>query len=162
MIHPATTRSVLLPPHGPYIGATAAASLAGGTATGRAFPPSYHGDPDVSALFPCPAVEALLDNGLRIARGERADDLSPVLKLSVPFDGAAWLLLSILPNLPDLAFGIVDDGCGNPVRGYADLATIAATRGDAGFPVERCLHFEAEGDFAWYLARAECHGMIET
>ena len=80
----------------------------------------------------------------------------------MPFDGAAWLLLSILPRMPGLAFGIVDEGCGNPKRGYADLATIAAARGDAGFPVERCLHFEAEGDFAWYLSRAECHGTIET
>ena len=163
MIHlAAAARSVLPSPHGPYIGAVAAASLAGRAATGRPFPPSYHGDPDISALFPRPAVEALLDNGLRIARGERADDLAPVLKLSVPFDGAAWLLLSILPRMPGLAFGIVDEGCGNPKHGYAVLATIAAARGDAGFPVERCLHFEAEGDFAWYLSRAECHGTIET
>ena len=93
MIHlAAATRSVLSPHVLPYIGAIAATSLRGGGHV-PTFPSSYHGDPDVSALFPCPAVEALLDNGVHIARGERADDLAPVLKLSVPFDGAAWLIV---------------------------------------------------------------------
>lgn len=48
-----------------------------------------------------------------------------------------WLLASLDPESPDLAFGLCDLGLGCRKTGGVSLTEIAEVRGKLGFPVER-------------------------
>lgn len=140
---------------------TAPAPIAGPVPA--SYPPSYHDDPDVSNLLPRSAVERLVDHGLLVALdAEQIEALHPVLKVSVPFGGPAWLLVAIDADDRDTIHGIRDDATGSPVRATFTLGEMQAARGDAGLPAERDLHFRAEGNLAWHFARAECYGSLNA
>lgn len=125
------------------------------------YPPTYHGDPDVSNLLPRAAVERLVDHGLLVALDvETLMELHPVLSVCVPFGGPAWLLVAIDADDRALIHGIHDDATGNPRMATFRLADMLSARGDAGLPAERDLHFRPDGDLAWHLAHAECHGTL--
>ena len=64
--------------------------------------------------------ERMLANGRR----EQTDDSfgpEPVVKLILPSLGMAWLLTSLDPNSPGLAFGLCDLGFGTPELGSVSL-----------------------------------------
>ena len=134
------------------------------TAATRALPelpPSYLGDPDALNLLPTLAVERLLDNGRRIAMtGD--DDVPPVVKLFTPDAGCTWLLVSLDPDEPDHAYGLADLGLGCAELGSVSIAEIKSVRGAVGLPVERDLHFTAEGKLGWYADRARVSGSINA
>ena len=143
----------------PTTGITSATPPIGGVPA--SYPPTYHDDPDVSNLVPKSAVERLIDHGLLVALGaELVEVLYPVVKVTMPFGGPAWLLVAIDADDRNVIHGIRDDVTGDPVRATFTLAEMLAARGDAGLPAERDLHFRAEGDLAWYEDRARVHGTL--
>ena len=87
--------------------------------------------------------QRLLRNGQ--ASRERDIDHVPVVKLFTPDASATWLLTELDPDDPDRAFGLCDLGLGCPELGYVSLAELAALRGPMGLPVERDMHFDADG-----------------
>ena len=124
-------------------------------------PASYLGDEDALNLLPTLAVERLLDNGRRIAMTGN-DDVEPVVKLFAPDAGSTWLLVSIDPDEPDLAYGLCDLGLGCAEIGSVSIAEIKSIRGAVGLPPERDLHFEAEGTLGWYADRSRVSGSIRA
>ena len=127
----------------------------------RAIAPSDHGDPDGLTLLPAPAVERLLDNGRQIARtGD--DDLQPVVKLFTPDANCTWLLVSIDPDDPDLAYGLCDLGLGCPEVGSVSITELGTVRGAVGLPVERDVHFVPKGTLGLYAERARRFGTIHA
>ena len=124
-------------------------------------PPSYLGDEDALNLLPALAVERLLDNGRKIAMTGN-DDVEPVVKLFTPDAGCTWLLVSIDPDEPDIAYGLCDLGLGCAEIGSVSIAEIKSVRGAVGLPPERDLHFEAEGTLGWYAERSHVSGSIRV
>jgi len=78
----------------------------------------------------------LLANGERFAADSDFDPL-PVVKLFTPDAGATWLLASLDPEEPDIAFGLCDLGLGYAELGTVRISEIADVRGAIGLPVER-------------------------
>ena len=126
-----------------------------------AIAPSDHGDPNGLTLLPAAAVERLLDNGRRIARtGD--DDLEPAVKLFTPDANCTWLLVSIDPDAPDVAYGLCDLGLGCPEVGSVSIAELRTVRGAVGLPVERDVHFVPEGTLGFYAEKARRFGTIHA
>lgn len=103
----------------------------------------------------------LLANGAEFERHE-AFDPAPVVKLFTPDAGATWLLASIDPECPDIAFGLCDLGMGCPEIGSVRLSEIASTRGALGLKVERDLHFVGKKPLGAYAEDARRAGAIGT
>ena len=123
--------------------------------------PGDHGDPDGLTLLPARAVERLLDSGRHIARtGD--DDLEPVVKLFTPDANCTWLLVSIDPDDPDLAYGLCDLGLGCPEVGSVSITELRSVRGAVGLPVERDVHFVPEGTLSLYAEKARRFGTIHA
>jgi len=104
---------------------------------------------------------ALLANGDAFARNENFDP-SPIVKLFTPDGSATWLLASLEPDAPDVAFACCDLGLGSPELGSVLLSEIAAVRGRLGLPVERDLHFVATKPLSAYAREARVRGAIVT
>ena len=115
-------------------------------------------------LLPKSILDQLAANGRtnqeRIAAGEDTIDFEPVVKLFTPDAGATWLLTEIDPYDPDIAHGLCDLGLGFPEIGAVRLGEIRAVRGRLGLPVERDLHFLADGTLSAYAERARQAGGI--
>ena len=103
----------------------------------------------------------LLANGAAFARNENFDPY-PVLKLFTPDGSATWLLASLDPDAPDVAFACCDLGLGSPELGSVLLSEIAAVRGRLGLPVERDLHFTATKPLSAYAREARVRGASVT
>jgi len=103
--------------------------------------------------------EQLLANGLS-NHGNR--DPYPVVKLYTPDACATWLLTEIVPDQPDVAFGLCDLGIGFPELGYVSLSELAALRGPLGLPVERDLLFIAKKPLSHYADDARINRYIRA
>jgi len=115
-------------------------------------------------LLPNSILNQLAANGRtnqdRIEAGEDTFDFEPVVKLFTPDAGATWLLSETDPEDPDIAHGLCDLGLGFPEIGSVRLSEIRAVRGRLGLPVERDLHFKADGPLSAYAERARAAGGI--
>ena len=115
-------------------------------------------------LLPKSILDQLAANGRsnqeRIEAGEDTIDFAPVVKLFTPDAAATWLLTETDPYDPDIAHGLCDLGLGIPEIGAVRLSEIRAVRGWLGLPVERDLHFRAEGTLSAYAERARQAGGI--
>jgi Protein of unknown function (DUF2958) len=90
-----------------------------------------------------------------LRNGEIPDaDPMPVVKLFTPDAGCTWLLASLDPEDPDLAFGLCDLGLGFPELGPVSLAELRALRGRLGLPVERDKGFEGRYPISVYAEAA--------
>ncbi len=94
----------------------------------------------------------MLKNG-EIAERNPAFDPHPVVKLFTPDGAATWLLASLDPTDPDIAFGLCDLGLGFPELGTVRLSEIAAIRGKISLRIERDRHWTATAPLSAY-ARA--------
>lgn len=101
----------------------------------------------------------LLANSARFDGNEDFDPF-PVLKLFTPDAGCTWLLASIEPDRPEIAWGLFDLGLGCPEMGSVHLCEIAMVRGRLGLRVERDLHFTARKPISAYARDARLAGMI--
>lgn len=86
----------------------------------------------------------------------------PVVKLFTPDAQATWLIFSVSPTEPDLAFGLCDLGMGFPELGYVSLHELAQLRGVLGLPVERDRHCTLKDNMGAYANRASILGRIEV
>lgn len=103
----------------------------------------------------------LLANGEATRANPDADPF-PVVKLFTPDAQATWLLTELMPDEPDIAFGLCDLGLGSPELGYVSLIEIMSVRGQLGLPVERELSFEADKPLSAYAAQARSLGCIRA
>ena len=109
--------------------------------------------------------ETLLENGRRqepVRGTEEEIDFYPVVKLFTPDAGCTWLLTELLPEDPDIAFGLCDLGVGSPELGSVRISEIEAVRGVLGLPVERDLHFKADKPLSHYAREASQLGCIKA
>lgn len=78
-------------------------------------------------------------------------------------DGAAtWLLASLDPEYPDIAFGLCDLGFGCPEMGSVCLSEIETVRGRMGLRAERDIHFVGQTPLSAYARDARRAGKIVT
>ena len=101
----------------------------------------------------------LLANGAEFDRNEDFDP-APAVKLFMPDGGGTWLLASLDPGCPDIAFGLCDLGFGFPEMGSVRLSEIERARGALGLPVERDLHFIPDHPLTAYALNASRAGRI--
>lgn len=94
-------------------------------------------------------MQRLLRNG-----ADPDADPAPVVKLFMPDGGATWLLTSIDPDDPDIAFGLCDLGVGFPELGCVSLTELRDLRGRLRLPVERDKWFEAVHPISVYAEAA--------
>ena len=103
----------------------------------------------------------LLANGAEFNRNPDFDPI-PVVKLFTPDAGGTWLLASLDPEDPDIAFGLCDLGMGCPEMGSVSLAELKRVRGNFGLPVERDLGFVGIKPLSAYSRDAQRVGFIVT
>jgi hypothetical protein len=103
----------------------------------------------------------LLANGEATRKNPDADPF-PVVKLFTPDAQATWLLTELMPDEPDIAFGLCDLGLGSPELGYVSLIEIMSVRGQLGLPIERDLSFEADKPLSAYADQARSLGRIRV
>lgn len=104
--------------------------------------------------------EQLLENG---RKGQfDSHDPMPVVKIFTPDAGATWLLSEIIPDQPELAFGLCDLGLGYPELGYIHLPEIMSLRGKLGLSVERDESFRPTKTLQAYAEQALRHGYINA
>jgi len=101
--------------------------------------------------------QQLLANG---ANPDPNRDPCPVVKLYTPDACSVWLLSEILPDWPDVAFGLCDFGQGNPVLGFVSLTELETVRGPFGFRVTRDPDFVADRPLSVYATEARYTGRI--
>lgn len=101
----------------------------------------------------------LLAHGAEFNRNEDFDP-PPVVKLFTPDAGATWLLASLDPESPEVAFGLCDLGVGCPEMGSVYLTEIEEVRGALGLRVERDLHFVGSKPLSAYAAEARRAGGV--
>lgn len=101
----------------------------------------------------------LLANGHALLTDPNFDPW-PVAKLFTPDAGATWLVTMIDPEEPRCLWALCDLGLGFAEYGTVWLPEIEELRGHIGLPVERDLHFEAEGPISAYIAISAPAGRI--
>jgi hypothetical protein len=92
----------------------------------------------------------LLANGAATL-ADPSHDPWPVVKLFTPDAGATWLVTEIDPDEPNRLWALCDLGLGFAEYGTVWLSEIEELRGKLGLPVERDLHFEAQGPISAYV-----------
>lgn len=103
----------------------------------------------------------LLANGAAFNRNPDFDP-APVVKLFTPDAAATWLLASLDPEEPDIAFGLCDLGFGCPELGSVRISEIESVRGRFNLPAERDLGFVGCKPITAYAAEASSAGTIVT
>jgi hypothetical protein len=107
--------------------------------------------------------ERLLEAGKRQADADRAGHRCalPVLTC-LRFKGGTWLLASLRPDEPNLAFGLCHWSGGPPEMGYVDLRQLASLRYDSGKGVYEDPMFQSADrlDLTQYADMAEIAGCI--
>lgn len=96
----------------------------------------------------------------KLLRNHALENPRPVVKWFTPWGGATWLICSIDPEEPRLAFGLCDLGLGFPEIGDVWIPEIEALRGPAGLRVERDMFFEPSMTLTEYADQARADGRI--
>lgn len=107
-------------------------------------------------LIPDDIRQRLLVNGA----AERETDHVPVVKLFDPSGAATWLITEMMPDEPDILFGLCDLGFGCPELGYVSLTEIESAKGPLGLGIERDLHFVGRFPLSVYAEAARVAGRI--
>jgi hypothetical protein len=111
---------------------------------------------DKPALITPEIRDRLLANG----SAKRETDHVPVVKLFFPCSAATWLITEMMPDNPDILFGLCDLGMGFPELGYVSLSELEAVRGPLGLGIERDASFEPKHPLSVYADAARLHGII--
>lgn len=97
--------------------------------------------------------DRMLANGRR-EQSEESFDPEPVVKLILPGLGMTWLLTSLDPQSPEIAFGLCDLGFGTPELGSVSLDELAHSTGPLAPKVYRDPGFVARKPLSAYAADA--------
>ena len=84
----------------------------------------------------------------------------PVVKLFNPVGAATWLIASVEPDNPDIAFGLCDLGMGFPELGSVSIEELSNYKGPLSLGIERDLHWEADKTLGEYADIARQHQQI--
>ena len=84
----------------------------------------------------------------------------PVVKLFNPVGAATWLIASVEPDNPDIAFGLCDLGMGFPELGSVSIEELSNYKGPLSLGIERDLHWEANKTLGEYADKARQHRQI--
>jgi Protein of unknown function (DUF2958) len=101
-------------------------------------------------LFTEDHKQKLLANGHESGRNPDFDPW-PVVKLFTPDAGCTWLVTEIDPEEPNRLWVLADLGMGFCEYGTVWLSELLELRGRLGLPVERDLHWKAEGPISAYF-----------
>jgi hypothetical protein len=115
-----------------------------------------NGEADKPALITPELRSRLLANG----SAKQETDHVPVVKLFFPCSAATWLITEMMPDNPDILFGLCDLGMGFPELGYVSLSELEAVRGPLGLGIERDAGFEPKHPLSVYADAARLHGVI--
>ncbi len=107
-------------------------------------------------LMPDDIRARLLANGA----AEAETDHVPVVKFFDPTDAATWLITEMLPDDPDILFGLCDLGMGCPELGTVSLSELQSVRGRLGLGIERDVYFTARYPLSVYARAADIAGGI--
>lgn len=108
------------------------------------------------------ARQQLEENFRKTEKGLSPNDLFPVVKLFYPGGAATWLLAYILPDQPEIAWGLADLGLGYPETGDMYLPELYLFKGGFGLGIERDLHFQADKNIGAYLEKARNDGILRA
>lgn len=87
-------------------------------------------------------------------------DHQPVAKLFNPVGRGTWLLVSIEPDNPDMAFGLCD--LGYPELGFVSLTELKNYRSAVGLGIERDRHWAANKTLREYVDTADLEGFVSA
>jgi hypothetical protein len=107
-------------------------------------------------LMPDDLRTRLLANGA----ADPETDPVPVVKFFDPTGAATWLITEMMPDEPDILFGLCDLGMGCPELGYVSLSELQSVKGRLGLGIERDLHFMARFPLSVYAEAARIAGAI--
>ena len=107
-------------------------------------------------LMPDDIRQRLLANGA----AEVETDHLPVVKFFDPTGAATWLITEMMPDEPDILFGLCDLGMSCPELGYVSLAELQSVTGRLGLGIERDLYFTARFPLSVYARAAQVAGGI--
>src|SRR5579862_3984114 len=107
-------------------------------------------------LMPDDIRHRLLANG---ATSEEVDH-RPVVKFFDPSGAATWLITEMIPDEPDILFGLCDLGLGHPELGYVSLSELQSVKGRLGLGIERDLSFAPRHPISVYACAAQSAGRI--
>jgi hypothetical protein len=105
-------------------------------------------------LMPDDIRAKLLANG---ATSGEADHL-PVVKFFNPVGSATWLITEMMPDEPDILFGLCDLGMGYPELGTVSLAELQSVKTRFGLGIERDLYFTPRFPLSVYARAAQIAG----
>lgn len=107
-------------------------------------------------LMPDDIRARLLANGA----AEAETDHVPVVKFFDPTGAATWLITEMMPDEPDILFGLCDLGMGCPELGYVSLSELESVEGRLGLGIERDLSFAVRFTLSVYARAALSAGGI--
>jgi len=107
-------------------------------------------------LMPDDIRDRLLANGAAAVE----TDPMPVVKFFDPTGAATWLITEMIPDEPDILFGLCDLGMGCPELGYLSLSELQGVKGRLGLGIERDLHFIGTFPLSIYAEAARRLGRI--
>ena len=84
----------------------------------------------------------------------------PIVKLFNPVGAATWLIASVDPNNPDIAFGLCDLGMGCPELGSVSIEELSNYKGPLNLGIERDIHWQADKTLGEYADEARQHRRI--
>lgn len=84
----------------------------------------------------------------------------PIVKLFNPVGSATWLIASVEPDSPDVAFGLCDLGMGCPELGSVSIEELSNFKGPLNLGIERDIHWQANKTLGEYAAEARQHRQI--
>ena len=109
------------------------------------------------SLIPLPQFKQLLKNTDTANTGK---DHIPAVKLFMPATHCKWLISEFHPESIDVAFGLIDEGIGNPVFGYIYLQHLPIMRNKFGHKIRFDSYFEPRHQLSVYGYAAEYHNQI--
>ncbi len=107
-------------------------------------------------LMPDDICAMLLANGAEAGETDHV----PVVKFFNPAGAATWLITEMMPDQPDILFGLCDLGMGCPELGNVSLAELQSVKGRFGLGIERDLSFIARFPLSVYAEAARIAGRI--
>jgi len=88
-------------------------------------------------------------------------DVMPIVKLFNPYHQHRWLLASLEPDCPDIAYGLCDLGMGYPELGTVSLSELEEIRQSASLPlIERDQFSTPEKSLHAYLQAQKSGAML--
>ena len=98
-------------------------------------------------------AQLLLNGEAQVADPDNFDP-KPVIKLFNPVGAGTWLLASVDPQYPDIAYGLCDLGMQSPELGTVSIEELTHFKGVLQLGIERDIHWLADKTLNEYAEQA--------